>query len=261
MGIFRVEQLGTKKSLKNLIVMISVTVWNVAHLMLIVILVWLNAASFICSVGARQTLLWKYKLLLFKIQSETIIGQSLWDEAIIFGGLWFGWWRKFRNIRLHLLIDLSECIGERHTRTFLWFDGILLHIQILGTNRREANVAVWFDIIEMTLPGSTCSVLIWCTSHRRWWRTAIVICSRNFFKTDLDNVLFTEAGMVGVTFGSTHVTFWVWGGEFNHDLLIACNRASIFSEVREGLLSESPARSRRLLLRWVINLRLWLVVN
>ena len=261
MRIFRVEQLGTKKSLKNLIVMISVTVWNVAHLMLIVILVWLNGASFICSVSTRQTLFWKDELLLFKIQTETIISQSLRDKAIIFGGFWFGRWRKFRNIWLHLLIYLSECIGERHTRTFLWFYGVRLHIQILGTTRGEANVAVWFDIIEMTLPGSACSVLLWCTSHRRWRRTAIVICSRNFFKTDLDNVLFTEAGMVGVTFGSTHVTFWVWGGEFNHDLLIACNRASIFSEVREGLLSESPARSRRLLLRWVINLRLWLVVN
>ena len=85
--IFRLEQLGAKKSLENLVVVIGVAVWNVADLVLIAVMARLGTAGLICSVGAGQALLRKDKLLLFKIEPESIISVPLRDEAIILGGL------------------------------------------------------------------------------------------------------------------------------------------------------------------------------
>ena len=90
MRIFCLKQLRAKECLENLIIMIGVTVWNVPHLMVIVICVELCFASLIWSVGTCQTLFRKDKLLLFKIQTESIISLPLWDKAVVFSRLLFG---------------------------------------------------------------------------------------------------------------------------------------------------------------------------
>lgn len=160
MRIFRLEQLGTKKSLENLVVVIGVAVWNVADLVLIAVMARLSTVCLICSVSASQTLLGKDKLLLFKIESESIVRLPLCNEAVILDGLCLCSHGELRNFSVHLCIELGQGICKRHAWTLHRFDAMLLHIQILQAASRMEDVVVLLRLVKATLIGGTSCVLI-----------------------------------------------------------------------------------------------------